>query len=208
MLLSPIAFSAGAMTWSLAEYCIHRFVGHGPKRKAPEGLAERVSPQGLAYEFNREHIAHHVDPMYFAPTERKLMAAAVVGVGAGLVASTVFGPRKGISYVAGLISAYGGYEVVHRRIHTHAPTGEFTRWVRKNHWFHHRAPKSNHGVTSALWDKAFGTYVEPGLVKLSRSIAPDWMLDEQGELKLEYRGDYELVGAPMPAQNAASPARA
>ena len=75
-LVSRTAFAAGAMTWSLAEYCIHRFIGHGPKRKKNESLWQALRPSGLAAEFNREHVAHHVQSHYFAPTERKVLAAA------------------------------------------------------------------------------------------------------------------------------------
>lgn len=194
-MLSKTAFAAGAMTWSLAEYCIHRFIGHGPKRKKNASWRDLLSPSGLASEFNREHVAHHVQPMYFAPAERKLMAAAAVGVVSGVVASTLVGPRRGLSYTAGLVSMYGGYEVIHRRIHTHGPTGPYTRWVRMNHWHHHRAPKSNHGVTSPLWDLVFGTHEPVTKARMTRMIAPEWLLDDDGEVREEFREDYELVGS-------------
>jgi hypothetical protein len=196
-LLSPIAFAAGAMSWSLGEYCIHRFVGHGPKRKKNASWRDALTPSGLAAEFNREHVAHHVQPTYFAPTERKALATAVAGCVAAAAATALLGPRRGVSYAAGLLSMYVGYEVIHRRIHTHAPTGPYSRWARLNHWHHHRAPRSNHGVTSPLWDLAFGTHEPVSKVKLTRGIAPAWLLDEEGEVREPFRGDYELVGAKV-----------
>ena len=70
-MMKPGWFLLGAASWSAAEYALHRFVGHGPKRAVPESLLARVTPSGLLAEFNREHLAHHADPTYFAPTERK-----------------------------------------------------------------------------------------------------------------------------------------
>jgi hypothetical protein len=204
MLLSKTAFAAGAMTWSLAEYCIHRFVGHGPKRRKNTSWREALTPSGLAAEFNREHVAHHVDPTYFAPTSRKAAATAAVGVAAAAATTAALGARLGLSYTAGLLSMYTGYEVIHRRIHTHAPTEPYSRWVRMNHWHHHRAPRSNHGVTSPLWDLVFGTHEPVSKVKLTRGIAPSWLLDGEGEVKEVFRGDYELVGSKAGGEAAAA----
>ncbi|MCU0658824.1 MAG: sterol desaturase family protein [Polyangiaceae bacterium] len=195
-LVSKSAFGAGVMTWSLAEYCIHRFVGHGPKRVRGGSWRELLSPGGIAAEFNREHVAHHVDPTYFAPTWRKALAAAAVGFTSGVAATALLGPRRGISYAAGLLSMYTSYEWVHRRIHTHAPAGPYGRWVRMNHWHHHRTPRSNHGVTSPLWDRVFGTSEPVERVRLPRGVAPPWLVDDQGELRADFCEDYELVGAP------------
>ena len=36
--LSPLALAAGGLAWSLTEYGLHRFVGHGPKRKKTGAL--------------------------------------------------------------------------------------------------------------------------------------------------------------------------
>ena len=33
MFVSSLAFAAGAATWSLTEYTLHRFVGHGPRAR-------------------------------------------------------------------------------------------------------------------------------------------------------------------------------
>lgn len=194
MLIAPLSLLTGAVAWSLSEYTLHRFVGHGPRRKPAEGLARFVSPKALAAEFNREHIAHHADPRYFAPTSRKL-AAGLVALGAlATGGSLLFGKLRAVSFGLGFAVAYAGYEVVHRRIHTHPPTGTFSRWVRRHHLHHHHgSPKVNHGVTSPLWDRVFGTEVKPGRVRIPRRLAPAWLLDEDGSVRAELRDDYELV---------------
>jgi len=106
MISLPLA-TLGALAWSASEYAIHRFVGHGPKRSAPAGLLGRISLRGLAYEFNREHLAHHADPTYFAPTSRKLLAAATtLSVVTGALAP-VLGLRRAGSFGLGFALAYG-----------------------------------------------------------------------------------------------------
>ena len=51
--------AAGALGWSMSEYALHRWVGHNPKSKT---------------EFAREHLQHHAQRFYFAPTRTKLRA--------------------------------------------------------------------------------------------------------------------------------------
>ena len=53
----------------------------------------------------------------------------------------------------------------------------------------------NFGVTSPVWDKAFGTYDDPGVVTVPRRMAPVWLLDEAGAVKAEFADDYLTKGA-------------
>jgi hypothetical protein len=204
-MLTSLAFTAGAATWSLAEYLIHRHIGHGPKRKRATGLT-RLTPEGLAAEFNAEHLAHHADPQYFAPSSRKAVAGVVVigTLGAGL--SVAVGPSLGLAYAVGLGLTYASYEVIHRRIHTHPPTGPYSRWVRHHHLLHHhRSPRENHGVTTALWDHVFGTHATLPKVRIPRHMAPPWLLDPvSGAVRAELSGEYELAGRG-PAEEGTGP---
>ncbi|MEZ4395013.1 MAG: sterol desaturase family protein [Polyangiales bacterium] len=192
---SLLPFALGGLTWNAAEYAIHRWVGHGPKRKRASTLPGRATPSGLAGEFSTEHLAHHADPSYFAPSSHKALAAVAVISMLGPAASSLAGRRRGWSYALGFTVMYLGYEVLHRRVHTHPPTSAYGRWRRRHHLqHHHRSPKDNHGVTSPLFDYVFGTAVPLQRVKVPRRQAPAWMLDDAGEVKPEYADDYELVG--------------
>lgn len=189
-------FILGSAAWSASEYVLHRFVGHGPKRKVPRSLVERLTPSGLLAEFNREHLAHHADPMYFAPTSRKVLATGVVlPVVTGALAP-VIGLRRAASFAAGFALTYGAYEVLHRRVHTHPPKNRYGRWMRRHHLAHHYAnPRENHGVTSPAWDVVFRTATPAGRVRIPRKSAPVWMTDEHGDVRPEHAADYELRGA-------------
>jgi hypothetical protein len=207
-MISPLSFMAGALTWTAAEYCIHRFIGHGPKRVRPKKILEQLTPSGLAAAFNDEHLQHHADPMYFAPTSQKIAAAAVTILAAGTVGSLVLGPRRGWSFAFGLGLTYAGYEVIHRRIHTHAGAGRYGRWLRRHHLFHHhKTPKMNHGVTTPFWDFVVGTHEalapsEP--LRIPRKHAPRWLVDAQGEVKPEFARDYQLAGSAKKSAEAPS----
>ncbi|MBI2391172.1 MAG: sterol desaturase family protein [Deltaproteobacteria bacterium] len=196
-MIAPLAFLAGALTWSASEYVIHRFVGHGRKRTRPRTIAAQLTPSGLAAAFNAEHLAHHADPSYFAPTSQKVAAAVVVTGTAAAVGSLLLGPRRGLSFAVGFGASYAAYEVLHRRVHTHPPRGRYGRWLRRHHLFHHhKTPRSNHGVTTPLWDRVFDTEVPVSeRIRVPRRAAPPWMLDERGGLRPELAADYELVGA-------------
>ncbi|MEB2312755.1 MAG: sterol desaturase family protein [Sorangiineae bacterium] len=192
-LASPFAFASGAFAWTFAEYALHRFAGHADR--APRSATRRR--RLFDGDFGSEHQAHHADTRYFTPTSHKVVAAAIAVTGVGVLASLLFGPRRGVSFAAGFAGAYAAYEIEHRRTHTHAPTGPHTRFTRRHHLSHHFTnPKLNHGVTTPLWDVVFGTYLRPGVIRIPRRHAPPWLVDpETGEVRAEHRAGYALAPA-------------
>lgn len=202
-MISGLQFALGGLAWTLGEYLSHRFVGHGPKRSPPKSLLARLSLSGLAYEFNREHLAHHATPSYFAPMSRKLLAAGVILSGIGAVLTPPLGVRRAASFALGFGVVYGFYEILHRRIHTHPPRGRYGRWARRHHLLHHhKTPRQNHGVTSALWDYALRTRLPAERVRVPHHVAPAWMLDASGEVRPEFAADYEISRRPAPGSAA------
>ena len=172
---------AGAVTWTATEYGLHRFAMH------------ELRGRGLP---SVEHLKHHADVTYFAPASKKLASAAGTTAVAYPVAAALAGRRWAISFTAGMIATYFGYEVAHRRTHTHPPRSRYGRWARHSHMYHHfGAPMRNFGVTTPVWDLVWGTYDEPGVVTVPRRMAPAWMLDETGEVHAEFAGDYVAKGA-------------
>ncbi len=188
--MSVVSFALGASTWSVLEYVLHRFSGH-----APRASKDKRKPGLFDGDFGSEHQAHHTDTRYFTPTPRKVAAAAVVLPTIAIAGSFLVGPRHAIGFALGFGAAYASYETLHRRIHTHAPWNPYSRWARRHHLAHHfKSPRHNHGVTSPLWDVVFGTYQTPEQVRVPRRHAPDWLLDESGQIALAHRRDYTLGG--------------
>jgi sterol desaturase/sphingolipid hydroxylase (fatty acid hydroxylase superfamily) len=160
------ALSAGAFTWTFLEYVIHRWLGHDPRF--------RGNPFGV------EHVRHHVEGNYFAPTWKKLALVPLAAAVAAVPAVPLLGPTLGLAYVAGLIGFYGVYEALHRLEHVWPGVGPYARWARRHHFTHHFVDaRCNHGVTTPLWDLVFGTYRTAEMITVPRKLAMPW-LEEPG----------------------------
>ena len=91
---TPAAVILGALSWSWAEYGLHRFAMHQMRGK------------GLA---SVEHLKHHADVTYFAPASKKLLSAAGTTAVAYPIAQKLGGRRWGIAFTSGLIATYFWY---------------------------------------------------------------------------------------------------
>ncbi len=169
----------GAFAWTFAEYALHNWYGHVAKGRN---------------HFSREHLKHHAKKDYFAPNSQKALAALGVSAVVFPLAILLAGPLAGPAFGVGFVGMYLVYEYIHWSAHLIAPSGRYSRWVRRNHFSHHFSnPKHNHGVTVGWWDHVFGTYRDPGRVRVPLRMAMVWLLDEQGDVKPEYAADYELL---------------
>ena len=179
-----IAAVLGALGWSLSEYCIHRWAGHRFTKNV----------------FGREHQAHHGKGDYFAPAWKKAGAAA--GGAALLIGPSVLvaGPAHGSAFVAGLVGFYLYYELLHRLEHVWEGVGPYGRWARRHHFHHHfHDPRTNHGVTSPIWDLAFGTYVKPGVIRVPDKLKMRWLIDPAtGEVRRHLQDTYAIRGSSRP----------
>ena len=179
------ALALGVFTWTFMEYLIHRWLGHD--------VRTRPNP------FATEHMRHHSEGNYFAPSWKKALAAiAVIGLFSG-PAIRLAGLSAGLVFVVAFAGAYFGYEVMHRREHTHPGYGAFGRFVRRHHFYHHFTDaKFNHGVTSPVWDGVFGTLRPPGVIRVPAKLAPYWLADpDRGAVRAEYAEHYELIPARL-----------
>ena len=128
--------------------------------------------------FATEHIRHPSQGDYFAPSYKKALAAlATLAVLAPLAMwLTDFG--HGLVYASSFVAMYLTYEWLHRRAHTHAGVGAYGRFLRRHHFHHHFGnPKSNHGVTSPIWDWVFGTLEPVGQIRVPENLAMVWLID-------------------------------
>jgi len=176
------SFIVGWGLWSLGEYIMHRFVGH---------------KKGSKQTFAREHIRHHSTAGYFTPTIKKIWLSSRVIVPVWVLSVFVVGPWVGTAWVLGFTCSYITYEVAHYTFHAHPPRTRAGAWLRKHHfWHHYHNPNVNHGVTSPIWDIAFGTQISAGQVRvperhLKKSLP--WLINEQtGDIKDVYRNDYTI----------------
>ncbi len=173
----------GAALWTLGEYLLHRFAMH---------------EQGGRGIMSREHLEHHVTSSWHFDRNHPLSWAGMLAVGFGVVAPVTWwlvGPALGVALATGWAIGYFHYEARHACAHRRAPASRYGAWLRRHHFHHHFGhPMANHGVSTAAWDKVFGTYERPTIVRVPRRLALPWLLDDGGELRPEYAGDYVLVG--------------
>jgi sterol desaturase/sphingolipid hydroxylase (fatty acid hydroxylase superfamily) len=181
MISFALGLAFGLTLWTLLEYGLHRFVFH---RRIFGALAAK------------EHILHHAQVGYFAHWSMKVaLAIPILSVIIG-GATLLVGWRLGVSVPIGVLSGYGFYEIVHRRIHVAAPLGAYGRWARRHHLLHHFGKSDrNHGVTSPIWDVVFGTLAARETVRVPRQHAPKfpWLFDaENNAIRTAFAADYRI----------------
>ena len=179
--LTPLAVLGGWFTWTLGEYVLHRFGMHEARGK------------GLA---SREHLKHHAD----RDSVLEKWALSWTGI---ILFGLAFGYFVTPAFGFGWVLGYGFYDWQHYWAHRRAPRNRYERWLRRHHFHHHFGhPMANHCVTWPLWDKVFGTYEEPGTIRVPRRMAMIWLVDGDGAVRTEHADDYQVVGQGPPHRGA------
>ena len=182
--------AAGALTWTLTEYSVHRWAMHG---------------RGGTNAWSEEHLDHHAKPYrtfelkFDGEAWLKLAGIPIVGIPAAGIGALIGGKRAAlpVGLAAGLAfsTCYAAYTHVHHVIHHEPPRTVAGHWVRKHHLAHHFAtPKQNFGVTHGWWDVVAGTATTPDQLKVPRRLAPSWLVDDEGAVLPEYAADYLVAG--------------
>lgn len=174
-----LSFIGGMLLWTFMEYSLHNWVGH---------------MAGSRNDFTVSHLQHHANVNEFDPWPKKVWEAIPPVAIIATVGCLCLGWSRGLIMTVGLLVAYTHYEFLHRAIHVREPRNSYEAWARKHHWSHHfNNPKLNHGVTTAFWDKVFGTYKEFEKVRVPERYMIVWLRDAlSGGIKEQYAKDYEL----------------
>lgn len=130
---------AGLAVWSLAEYLIHRFAFHHAPVLKPI------------------HMAHHDAPRDLNGTPT-VITVIVFYLLVYLPLTEALGDHLAVAATAGVMLGYLAYVAVHYVVH-HLGSGGSPRLRKliKLHAVHHHDTKHNFGVTTAIWDRVFGT---------------------------------------------------
>jgi len=140
MLGCAILFVGGLGAWTLLEYVIHGVLSHR--------FQTFVSPL---------HDVHHRDPhaVFTARAWLPLLTIALALIMFSGFHSLTF-------FFLGVVGGFVGYEVMHYRIHFARPRNRLETRLRIRHLAHHSCwPNAIFGVTSAFWDRVFGTEPAP-----------------------------------------------
>lgn len=150
----------GLLSWGLVEYVLHRFIFHYDARSE--------SGRKLVYD---AHLSHHEDPGATDRLFTSLRMSAPIAAAYWVLAWTAAGSWRAAVYLfIGLVAGYFCYEWLHFQAHHGRPRLRPLRYLRKYHLLHHhRTPGLRFGVTSPLFDLAFGTYRPGGRRRLGLS---------------------------------------
>jgi sterol desaturase/sphingolipid hydroxylase (fatty acid hydroxylase superfamily) len=140
-------FGLGILTWTLAEYLLHRFVFHWTGETA---LAKRLHflIHGVHHEFPRD--------------KDRLVMPLGASIPFGIIFYALFyvlmGHRIGEPFFAGFVLGYLGYDGTHYAVHHFRQTTRIGKWVKRHHMRHHHADHhGGFGVSTPLWDLVFQT---------------------------------------------------
>lgn len=137
------ALPAGLVTWSFAEYWVHRYLYH----EVPT--------------FRDLHDRHHGEPEAFIGGPPVLMIAAIFAL-TWLPLIFVSVPAAQ-AFTCGALIGYMAYMLVHHAVHHWSPAqGTPLYALRRHHALHHHhSEDGNFGIITSFWDRVFGTLVLP-----------------------------------------------
>jgi sterol desaturase/sphingolipid hydroxylase (fatty acid hydroxylase superfamily) len=142
-----------AALYPLVEYLVHRFVLHSQLYKLPF----------TAKVWKRIHYDHHQNPhdlsVLFAALYTTMPTIILIATPIGWL---VGGPAGVFAAIATASLIFTGYEFCHCVQHLpFTPRLSWLREIKKRHLAHHfHSEQGNYGITSGIWDKAFGTLYE------------------------------------------------
>ncbi|WP_299825675.1 sterol desaturase family protein [uncultured Pontibacter sp.] len=137
----------GLLVWTLTEYVLHRFVFHFvPKAK---------------WALHLHFIFHGVHHDYPNDAKRLVMppsASIPMATALYFLFSLVLSGGALYAFFAAFLLGYLCYDISHYALHHFNFKGEFWKKLKKHHMLHHYADSTKgYGVSSALWDKIFGS---------------------------------------------------
>lgn len=140
-------FLAGILGFTLTEYVVHRWVYH-----PPHGASDRYKE--MTYNM---HGFHHDYPK----DKKRLAMPPILAVVISTILLFLFElilAQYAFAYLAGFVTGYAMYLVVHYTVHMYPPPPNFLKALWINHSIHHYSENEIlFGVSQPLWDYVFGT---------------------------------------------------
>jgi dihydroceramide fatty acyl 2-hydroxylase len=148
-------FGLGLVSWTLAEYLLHRFVFHF-EPDTRWGRRVHFIIHGVHHEYPHDPMRLVMPPSVSVP-----LAILVF-----LLFRLLVGPAWSLPFFAGFLVGYLIYDMTHFHIHHHRSDNRLSLALRRYHYRHHfQQSDRGFGVTSSLWDRVFRTV--PVLRRLS-----------------------------------------
>jgi sterol desaturase/sphingolipid hydroxylase (fatty acid hydroxylase superfamily) len=142
-----LSILGGAMTWTLVEYLLHRFVFHL--------ISKSIYPTLLTIHFLL-HGQHHKFPNDTGRLVFPIVPSVILWLGFQNLFAFYLLPTLLPSFSAGFVLAYIFYDMIHYYIHHGNPTNTYIRNLKISHMRHHyKNPTREFGISFKLWDYIF-----------------------------------------------------
>lgn len=143
-----LLFAGGMLTWTLFEYCLHRFIFH-MIAESEKGRRILYTIHGVHHEYPRDR-----ERLFMPPVPSLIIASVLMGM-------MYLGMREyAFAFFPGFLFGYLLYGSMHYAIHAYAPPRFLKALWRNHHLHHYKTPDKGFGVSSVLWDVIFGTVPE------------------------------------------------
>lgn len=141
----------GFAVWTAAEYLLHRYIFHFvPKSKW--GLRLHFIFHGVHHDYPKDRMRLVMPPSASIP-----MALILY-----FFFSLFFKVQTNLfAFFAGFLIGYLIYDMLHYAMHHYNFKSGLMKKIKQHHMLHHYSdPAKGYGVSSALWDKIFGSDFE------------------------------------------------
>jgi sterol desaturase/sphingolipid hydroxylase (fatty acid hydroxylase superfamily) len=147
--------AAGAFSWTLVEYLVHRYVLHG---RFPDGPG--VVRHFLHVRFDHLHWEHHERPWDANHINGRVQDTLPFVIALGVLAAP-FPLHTAPVFLAAVVQCYVIEEWIHHSVHFYHFRNPYFRYIRKHHLFHHspRGAEIGYGLTNGFWDVVLGTRI-------------------------------------------------
>jgi len=150
-------FVVGAIFFTFLEYAVHAWLFHKdhPLKVFIEG-----------------HAHHHQNP--FSYDAMPFFMSAVIASFFAWLFHFFMPTSDALAIVGGMTLGYFNYGIMHHIMHRREFSSRYWRYMQEFHFVHHKKPLLNHGITTDIWDRVFGTYYQwneedlKGIEKLKR----------------------------------------
>lgn len=147
VMVAVAAFFGGMLTWTLAEYVLHKYVFHW----------ENDTAWGKRVHFLL-HGVHHEYPNDKDRLVMPLLTSVPLAVIFYSLFVTLLRGTVGEPFFAGFVVGYLFYDGSHYYVHHFVPKTRWGKLLRRHHLTHHFADHDGgFGVSSPLWDIVFHT---------------------------------------------------
>ena len=145
-----VLYVLGTLTWTLVEYVFHRYLFHFDAKSKLSKTMVWFS-HGIHHDFPNDVWRLVLPPALSIP----------LAIGFYFFYTFIMGEAVGSIFLAGFLTGYMIYEIIHYSVHHFPVKGSVMGKLRANHLKHHfKCPDKLYGVSSPLWDVIFGTKLD------------------------------------------------